>query len=48
MKQYNVLIQEEKTGRISIETVSAETRFAAMQIAETLHKGAARDAVEAI
>lgn len=46
-KQYNVLIQD-KTGHISIEIITAETRFEAMQIAETLNKGTAKDAVEAI
>ena len=47
-KQYNVLIQDKATGHISIEIVSAETRSVAMQIAETLHKGIVRDAVERI
>lgn len=47
-KQYNVLIQDKATGHILIETVTAPTRSAAMQIAETLNKGTARDAVEAI
>ena len=47
-KQYSVLIQDKATGHISIEIITAETRSAAMQIAETLHKGTARDAVEAI
>lgn len=47
-KQYNVLIQDKATGHISIEIITAETRSAAMQIAETLHKGTAKDAVEAI
>lgn len=45
-KQYNVLIQNKATGHISIEIVTAETRFEAMQIAETLNKGTARDAIE--
>lgn len=47
-KQYNVLIQDKATGRISIETVTADTRSVAMQIAETLHKGIVRDVVERI
>ena len=47
MKNYNVLIQD-KTGHISIEIITAETRLEAMQIAETLNKGIARDAIECI
>lgn len=47
-KQYNVLIQDKATGCISIETVTAENRSTAMQMAETLHKGIVRDTVECI
>lgn len=47
MKNYNVLIQD-KTGHISVEIITAETRFEAMQIAEALNKGIARDAIECI
>lgn len=45
MKKWNVLIQEQKTGHISIEIITAETRKSAMEIAESLNKGIARDAV---
>ena len=49
MKKWNVLIQELKTAHISVEIITAETRFTAMQLAESSHDGwKAKDAVEAI
>ena len=49
MKKWNVLIQDKKTAHISVEIITAETRSAAMQLAENSHDGwKAKDAVEAI